>query len=201
VIQSSNETLAVVTDFEPEPRADALDSDRLVRESQDGSAEAFSGLVAQFHERIYNFLLKLTRQPHDAEDLTQDTFLKAWQAIRRFDHRYSFSTWLFTIAKRTAYNHLRSRRPVADPAEAPEGTDGTDPSSSLAQDEESRELWRLARSLKPKQYEMIWLRYGEGFSVAEAAKIMGLHEIHAKVLLHRGRKQLGRMLQRTANLI
>ncbi len=159
-----------------------------------GSCEAFGALVAQFHERIFNFLLKMTGRPHDAEDLTQETFLKAWQSIARFDTRFSFATWLFTIAKRTAYNHFRSYRPVADPAEAPEPVDDSDPSRTLSQIEETNELWRLARTLKPNQYQALWLRYGEGFSVMEVARIMGVHSIHAKVLLHRGRKQLAKLL-------
>jgi RNA polymerase sigma-70 factor (ECF subfamily) len=167
---------------------------QLACECQAGSRDAFAALVAQFQERVYNFLLKMTGHTHDAEDLTQETFLKAWQGIGRFDPRFSFSTWLFTIAKRTAFNHLRSRRPVMDPSEAPEPTDHSDPSAVLSQAEERRELWRLARTLKPKQYQVLWLRYGEGFSVAEIAKIMGVHSIYAKVLLHRGRSQLAKML-------
>lgn len=179
---------------DPEPQPSGFDPGQAIRECQAGSREAFALLVEQFHERIYNFLLKLTGRTHDAEDLTQETFLKAWQAIGRFDSRFSFSTWLFTIAKRAAFNHFRSHRPVKDPAEALEATDDSDPSVVLSQAEESRELWRLARTLKPRQYQVLWLRYGEGFSVSEIAAIMGIHSLHAKVLLHRGRLRLAGLL-------
>jgi RNA polymerase sigma-70 factor (ECF subfamily) len=189
--------LTDVADGQPESSADVLSVGQLVCECQAGSTEAFGGLVAQFHERIFNFVLKLTGQPHDAEDITQETFLKAWQAIGRFDARFSFATWLFTIAKRTAYSHLRGRRLVADPADVPEPSDDSDPASNLSQVEEARELWRWARTLKPKQYQALWLCYGEGCSLAETAKIMGLHPIHARVLLHRGRKRLAALLQHT----
>jgi RNA polymerase sigma-70 factor (ECF subfamily) len=180
--------------FEAESGPHNANPGDLARECQAGSREAFAALVAQFHERIYNFLLKLTGKPHDAEDLTQETFIKAWQAIERFDPRFSFSTWLFTIARRTASNHFRSHRPVMDPAEAPETADESDPAALLAQDEEKRELWRLARALKPKQYQVLWLRYAEGFSIHEIARIVGVNPIHAKVLLHRGRTRLAKLM-------
>jgi RNA polymerase sigma-70 factor (ECF subfamily) len=178
-----------------DPGPDISTPEQLARECQAGSREAFAALVDRFHARIYTFLLKLTGQPPDAEDLTQETFLKAWLAIERFDRRFTFATWLFTIAKRTAYNHLRSRRPAADASEVPEPADASDPASVLSRAEEVNELWRLARTLKPNQYQVLWLRYGEGFSVAEAAKIMGVHPVHAKVLLHRGRGQLAKLLK------
>ena len=181
---------------EPEavPGPDSLAPSQLARECQAGSRDAFASLVAQFQERIYNFFLKMTRRSHDAEDLTQETFIKAWQGIARFDARFSFATWLFTIARRTASNHFRSRSSISEPKETPELSDDSDPSDILAQDEERRELWRLARTLKPKQYQVLWLRYGEGFAVLEIARIMGVHPVHAKVLLHRGRAQLARLL-------
>lgn len=181
---------------EPEavPGPDDLTPSQLARECQAGSRDAFASLVAQFQERIYNFFLKMTGRPHDAEDLTQETFIKAWQGIGRFDDRFSFATWLFTIARRTASNHFRSRHPTTEPEEALELSDNSDPATMLAQDEERRELWRLAQTLKPKQYQVLWLRYGEGFAVSEIARIMGLYPIHAKVLLHRGRAQLARLL-------
>ena len=182
-------------DSEAEPDPGVPTPAQLARECQAGSRDAFAVLVAQFQERVYNFLLKMTGQPHDAEDLTQETFLKAWQGIGRFDPQFSFSTWLFTIAKRTAFNHFRARRLAVDPAEVPEVIDSSDPSSVLSHDEETRELWRLARTLKPRQYQSLWLRYGEGFSVEEIAKILGVHRIHAKVLLHRGRGRLAMLLK------
>jgi RNA polymerase sigma-70 factor, ECF subfamily len=180
---------------EPDSDPDVPGPGPLPRQCQAGGDDAFALLVAQFHERIYNFLLKMTRQPADAEDLTQETFLKAWRAIDRFDPRCSASAWLFTIAKRTALNHLRSHRHVAELSAAPEPTDGSSPSSILSQREEKHELWSLARTLKPKQYQVLWLRYGEGFSVAEIANIMRMHPIHARVLLHRGRSRLAKLLK------
>ena len=57
-------------------------------------------------------------------------------------------------------------------------------------------IWKVAKKLKPNQYEALWLRYGEGFSISETAEIMNTNQIHVKVLLHRGRKQLAEHLKR-----
>ena len=180
---------------EANPGPDVPSPGQLALECQAGSQDAFALLVAQFHERVYNFLLAMTGRPQDAEDLTQETFLKAWQAISRFDPRFSFSAWIFTIAKRTSFNHFRSYRPSVELSAAPEPTDGSDPSSVLSQDEDREELWRLARTLEPKHYQVLWLRYGEGFSVEELAKIAGVYPIYARVLLHRARGQLAKLLE------
>jgi DNA-directed RNA polymerase specialized sigma24 family protein len=64
--------------------------------------------------------------------------------------------------------------------------------------EERASLWSLARRLKPAQYEALWLRYGEGFSVEEAARVMRTNPLRVRVLLHRGRAALGRLLEQRA---
>ncbi|MEE8146382.1 MAG: sigma-70 family RNA polymerase sigma factor, partial [Longimicrobiales bacterium] len=74
----------------------------LVSRAQTGSLSSFAELVARFEGRLFNFLLRRTRCVADAEDLAQDTFVRAWQRIRRYDPRWRFSTWLFTIAHRLA---------------------------------------------------------------------------------------------------
>ena len=143
----------------------------------------------------------MTRSRHDAEDLTQETFLKAYQNIHRYKPAYSFATWLFTIAKRTAISHFRAARPTEEIPDNSEAADA-DPSVVLARKDERRSLWQLAETLKPKQSEALRLRYGEGFSVAEVARIMKITRIHVKVLLHRGRQRLAELLarQRRASL-
>jgi len=177
----------------PVVEAPELSPERLVEQCQAGSLEAFERLVEHYEKRIFNFLCQMTNNPHDAEDLAQETFLKAYQGIHRFDSACGFSTWLFTIAKRTAYNHFRAaRRPQEMPREAE--ADFDDPSVLLEQKDEKSSLWKTARTLPQDQHESLWLRYGEGFSVAETAKIMRTNQIRVRVLLHRARKALAKTL-------
>lgn len=74
-----------------------------------GSDQAFSRLVERLQEPLYRFLLQHTGTQADAEELTQETFVRAWQAIERYDDRWRFTTWLYTIGRRQAASHHRSR--------------------------------------------------------------------------------------------
>jgi RNA polymerase sigma-70 factor (ECF subfamily) len=112
----------------------------------------------------------------------------------RFDGSGSFTSWLFVIAKRTALNHLRhTRREIA--SEAVDEVDQASPAVLLEQTDEQNSLWSLARRLKSNQYETLWLRYGEGLSVAETARVMGMGQIRVRVLIHRARGKLAELLK------
>lgn len=166
----------------------------VARQAQRGDVAAFEKLVAEFDQRIFGFLRQRLGNDHDAQDVTQETFVKAWRSIERFDPERDFATWLFVIARRTAANHHRARR---DHDEIPEemASGDAEPTASAEAHERSDALWACARRLKPRQFEALWLRYAEGFSVAETAKILGLTAIHTKVILHRARNDLARKLK------
>jgi RNA polymerase sigma-70 factor, ECF subfamily len=171
-----------------------LDAERLVREAQAGSAEALATLVEKFHRRIFNYLCQLTRNTHDAEDLCQTTFLKAFRNLGAFHSPHSFAPWLFTIAKRSALNHFRAARPF-DEIEDNIASDLLSPADSLAKSEERQGIWLLAEKLPPQQSEALWLRYGEGFSIKETAAVMGTNQLRIRVLLHRARTRLGEWIE------
>ncbi len=177
-----------------------LSPEQLARRCQEGCGESFAQLVAHFEQRIFNYLLRILRNEHDAEDVTQDTFLKAFRNMQRYNAMCSFSTWLFTIAKHTALNHIRSAKRV-EKLEPTEDVDYRNPAGAAEQAETASTVWQAARALKPQQYEVLWLRYAEGFSIEEAARIMGLNPIYAKVILHRARNALARKLQHRTDLL
>jgi len=194
--------MRAVVDSKPAVACPVPDSQDLVsiREAQRGSSTAFEALVERYHARIYNFIWQFVRNQHDAEDLTQDTFVKAYRAIARFDLRYSFTTWLFTIARRSAINHYR-RTVTTEELDADLATETDDPAQSAGLNDRAHTIWQTAsRLLKPKQYEALWLTYGEGFSNAESARIMRTNPIYVKVLLHRGREVLKRKLMQSETL-
>ena len=169
-------------------------SEQLAQRAREGCRDAFELLVSRHERQLFNYLHQLTRNQHDAEDLVQETFIKAYRGLHRYDASFAFVTWLFTIAKRTAYSHFRSAgRAQEHPPD--DQVDRTNPSTVLEEKDESDLLWTLARRLKQNQYEALWLRYGEGFSVAEIARIMSTNQIHVKVLLHRARATLAKWLR------
>jgi RNA polymerase sigma-70 factor (ECF subfamily) len=172
-----------------------LQIEQLAERSRAGCRESFELLVEHFERRIFHFLYQMTRNRHDAEDLTQVTFLKAYQNIGAYESRHAFSAWLFTIAKRTALNHCRGKRLVAEvPEDLEEETEN--PSVVLEKKDEHFAIWQSAKSLKPDQYEALWLRYGEEFSITETARIMNTNSIRVRVLLHRARTALAKKMTR-----
>jgi len=179
----------------------------LVRQCQDGSLTAFEELVYRYEDRIYGFVSNACGSFADARELTQDTFVRAFQAIAQFDHRRAFAPWLFTIARRKCIDHYRSaewrlRSVECSVGSTESGTgneeraDEADPGELLARQEERQRLWGLARRrLTEPQFEVIWLRYVEGMSVADIAGVLRKTQTHVKVLLFRARQVLARELR------
>src|SRR5687767_13583717 len=93
-----------------EAAAPCPDEAALVRAAAAGDGRAFEQLVHAHHRRVFNFLNRMTRNQHDAEDLTQQTFIKAYHHLGSFDCARPLVNWLLTIARRNALNHFRDTK-------------------------------------------------------------------------------------------
>jgi RNA polymerase sigma-70 factor, ECF subfamily len=177
---------------EPTPGSAAVPCDEveIVRAASQGDGRAFEQIVHLHHRRVLNFLYQMTRQRQDAEDLTQQTFVKAFQHIDRVDCQRPIINWLLTIARRTALNHFRSiRKWEFAPAEL--ASHEPSPARQLEQQDRAENLWaRARRVLSQREFEVLWLRCAEELSTEETARITGLTQIHVKVLVHRARQHL-----------
>lgn len=163
----------------------------LVRQAKNGSEEAFGRVAERLAPRLIRFLRGLGFGLHDAEDLAQDAFVAAYEALSRYDEQYAFVTWLFTIARRLAINNLRRRRCAEEYVRQKCSTAAVEPSVGVRNG--AGEVWEWARRALPaRDYEALWLRYGEGLAVQEIAAVMAISSIHVRVLLHRGRQRLSR---------
>lgn len=161
-----------------------------IRAAAGGDARAFERLVHAYSRRVHGYLTKLTRHAHDADDLTQQTFIKAYHHLGTFDCSRPLINWLLTIARRTALNHFRDTKKW-EPAEENIACSAPSPARSLEQSERTTQLWdRARRLLSPREFEILWLRFAEEMSVEETAKIVGLTKIHVKVIAHRARNRL-----------
>jgi len=171
---------------------DNRSAEELAAAASGGSSDCFDTLVERLGPRLLRYLRRKVGDVHTAEDLVQETFLKAYRNLGRYDPSRSFSAWLFTIAARLAISHARSRRPAAalgkyDPVD----TGRFDPAETVARAEQHRGLWaRASRVLGGDQYSALWLRYAEEMSVREIAGVMGKTRSGVKVLLHRARHSL-----------
>ncbi|HKK67740.1 MAG TPA: sigma-70 family RNA polymerase sigma factor, partial [Bacteroidales bacterium] len=90
-------------------QTDPKDSD-LVQQAQDGQTEAFSVLVDRYRQKVFQTCMGFLHNTDDAEDLTQEIFVKAWNASKSFDGRAAFSTWLYRIAVNKAINQTRRNK-------------------------------------------------------------------------------------------
>jgi RNA polymerase sigma-70 factor (ECF subfamily) len=162
----------------------------LVRAAAGGDTRAFEELMRANSRRVFNFLYHMTRQSQDAEDLAQQTFLKAYQNIHRFDASRPLINWLLVIARRTALNHFRAHKKWESvPEETPSA--GLSPARSAEERDGAESLWARARAvLSRREFEVLWLRFAEELSTEETARVAGLTQTHVKVLVYRARQTL-----------
>lgn len=178
--------------------ADRPDTRELAGAARSGDERAFAELVHRYAAPLCRYLVMWGLSESDAEDVVQDTFIRAFRAIDRYDRRHAFSTWLYTIARRLAINHVTRRRPWA-PLDAVAAPAGPDPGTRSVERAEPGALWRFARDrLNERYFEVLWLHYGEDLEVGEVARVLGITRLHARVLLHRARTRLRALIEHEA---
>jgi RNA polymerase sigma-70 factor (ECF subfamily) len=146
--------------------------------------------------RIYNFFRYRLGDDQIAEDLTAETFEKAWKHRERYrEDLASFSTWLFIIARRIAADYFRKRRPTVPLEEAAKlPYDQTLEEESQERAEFAQLLALLAR-LAERERELVALKYGAGLTNRAIARISGLSESNISTILHRLTRQLRAQLE------
>ncbi len=169
---------------------------QLAREAQQGSVAGFEELVRRYQVPLLHFLRNRTGNTADAEDLAQDTLVRAYENLHRYRPTYRFSTWLFTIAHRISLIQRRKRCPAAGPdgmGALPAG--GAGPEAAAIEKEQRGRLWDLAAaSLSQPQMTALWLYYVEEMPVAEIAKVLERSRVATKTMLFRARRKLKSVL-------
>ncbi len=177
---------------------------QLIKQACGGCAKSAHSIVEAYQDRLHAFVWRLVRNNHEAEEICQDTFLRAFASLDSFDPSYRFSTWLFTIGYRLCLNSLRRRKDYsgevdfsglsssgrADPAESV--------SDAVANSEEARRLkeviWDSVDQLTPQQRATVLLFYRESLSCQEIGQILGMPAATVKSHLHRARNRLKELL-------
>jgi RNA polymerase sigma-70 factor (ECF subfamily) len=177
---------------------DADPNDLVVR-ARGGCEESYGELARRFFPRLVQLILpRVSGSNHmDAEDIAQESLARAFQKLDAFDPQYRFSTWLYTIAVRLAMDHNRGTRRRLTLLETHrslfELRENTEMSSVA--EYECREsvdaIWRIARTtLGEPHYTAMWLRFAEDLSVEEIARVMRKTKVGVRVLLHRARNKM-----------
>jgi len=174
-------------------------------QAQNGSDEAFTYLVEAYQTPVYNLCYRMLGEPEAAEDAAQETFLKVYQNLARYDRERSFATWLLSIAAHYCIDRLRRRRFVSfsidedeeTPVELPDRS-APDPEAETMRRQEQAHLHQLLQSLDPTDRAALVLRYWNGCSEIEIAQALTLTVPAVKNRLHRARRALAKVWEKEA---
>jgi RNA polymerase sigma-70 factor (ECF subfamily) len=174
---------------------------------QNGDRDEFARLVETYSGQIYRLALKMLQNQQDAEDILQESFIKAYRALPRFEGRSSLSTWLYRIATNEALMFLRKKKPqqisVEQPSEDDEDRTPLEivdwcclPEGELMS-EEAQDYLEKSRSALPESLRVVFLlRDIEGLSTSETSEVLNISESAVKTRLSRARLRLRETLSR-----
>ncbi|WP_010529104.1 RNA polymerase sigma factor SigW [Lentibacillus jeotgali] len=177
-----------------------------IKQVKRGDQSAFEDIVSFYQNKIYQHCYRMLGNKHEAEDISQETFIRAYVNIHSFDDKRKFSTWLYRIATNLTIDRIRKRKPDYYLDAEIKGTDGLDMYSQLATDsllpEEEVQGMELQdyinqkiSALPPKYRSVIILRYLEEFSLQEISDILNIPLGTVKTRIHRGREALRKKLR------
>lgn len=175
-----------------------------ILQAQQGNDEAFTRLVEHYQTPVFNLCYRMLGEPEAAEDAAQESFLRAYQNLSRYDRQRPFATWLLSIAAHHCIDRLRRRRFVIfsldaeredddRPTELPD-RNAIDPEQEAIRREEQEGIQTALRGLDATDRAAIVLRYWYDFSEVEIAESLNLTVSAVKSRLHRARKAVARLL-------
>jgi RNA polymerase sigma-70 factor, ECF subfamily len=183
--------------------AETLSDTALVELVLSGDTDAFAGLVERYKDAVQNLAYRMLGNVTEAEDVTQEVFVRAYTQLATYKPAHKFSTWLLSIASHLAIDQLRRRRFLALPLEDVPFLEwisdlGTGPEQSALEGEQHDEIQRYLQRLPTKYRAVILLRYWYDFSYEEIAQSMSLTPALVKARLHRARELLARLMRESS---
>ena len=185
------------------PELKAASDAELVARAKDADSQAFSELVSRYQKTVYRIILRMVKSPDDADDLTQDTFVRAYRGLKTFKEEFDFHPWLYRIAVNQAINFLnkRKRQAAVDLDDVPEtdvkqGPEPESPIQSASRQELLSHLEEALEQLPEEQRTVFLLRVQEGLSYEEIAQVMETPKGTVMSRLARARMALRKFLKR-----
>lgn len=169
----------------------------LVKKCQKGEKSAFEELIRLYYPYVYGFLLKMSKDTHLSEDLTQDTFLKMIQKIELFkcDGKTSFGTWLIAIAKNCFIDNMRKNSVIIENYDDLQLADFHNVSDEVITKVEYEEFQKASAKLPYEQQIAIKLKYEENLTLKEISQRFGVQPKTIKSRIHEGKVKLRKMLK------
>ncbi len=169
-------------------RSPTSDEGELIRQAKHGDSEAFGELYMLHLDRIYRYIFYRVESAMEAEDLTEQVFLRAWQTMQRYRPEGNpFSSWLYRIAHNLVVDHYRTKKDVA-PLDAVSFTladEALGPEELLAKKSEVVRLREALAQLSQEQQQLLHLRFIEGLSHSQVARILDRSAGAVRVMQHR----------------
>ncbi|MFO7639304.1 MAG: sigma-70 family RNA polymerase sigma factor [bacterium] len=172
----------------------------LIRRTQQGDTTAFDELMIRYNHAVYRLAWSFVRNHADAEDVSQEAFIRAWRAIGRFDPKYRFYTWLHRITVNLCMNHFRRQKranlvPLPGGEPGSEWQDMPDPNSGVEDGELRRALDKALNELPDDQRAVLLLRAREELSYEEISQALGIPVGTVMSRLSRARGRLRGLLK------
>jgi RNA polymerase sigma-70 factor (ECF subfamily) len=187
---------------EPTPISDAVhfqreEERRLVQRAIERDTTAFAALYDQHVVRVYRHIYYLVTDGREAEDLTAQTFLKAWEAIDRYKERGApFGAWLLRIAHNLTISHLRAKRPQSILEDTyVDQKMNRNPEQALEQSSDETSVREAVLKLRGDQRQVIMLRFVEELDYREVAEVIGKSVPAVRVIQHRALGNLRKLMQ------
>ncbi len=173
--------------------------------ARQGDDEAFRTLVERYSRRVFQLAYRITVDQQDAEDVVQETFLRAYRGLKRFQGRSGFGTWLYRIAVNCSLDRVRRRRLDSDyddqteldsapDHEAQLSSSGETPEAAFLASEVRRKVVSALRELSPLERAAFILRHFEGMSIEQIGGILGTECNATKHSIFRGVRKMRRVL-------
>ena len=182
-----------------------IDDTLLVREAQRGNRAAFEELVRHYDQAVLRLAMHLTGSEHEAQDIYQDAFLKAYKSVGNFRFECSFYTWIYRIVTNLCLDHLRKKQvrkeeaPVATDStgeqydvleQVPDGRAGANPERDLMRRELAGRIGRALEKLTPRERMVFELRHYHGLKLRTVGEVLNTTEETAKNTLFRATQKL-----------
>jgi RNA polymerase sigma-70 factor, ECF subfamily len=175
--------------------ADRLYERVLVLRCQAGDEAALAELVGRYDARLRYYLRKLLGDAHAAEDLLQEVWLDVWRGVPRLAEAGAFTAWVYRIARDRAYRVLRRRRAPPQPLAELDPADDADDNGFTAED--AAQIHAALGQLAPEHRDVLVLRFLEGMSYEDVARVLGCSPGTVASRLHYAKRALRRALERT----
>jgi len=175
---------------------DFLQEKNLIRAAKGGSLKAFEEILFLYEKEIFGYILRMVNHYHDAQDLTQETFLKLYEHIERVDEEKSIRPWIYKIATNTVYDWLRKKKnrkevfSIDNDANPFETMDTVLPYYTIEKQEKRKEFQEMLSELKPTYRNVLTLFYQEELSYQEIARILNIPINTIKTHIRRAKEAL-----------